>query len=202
MINQLLVETAAIVRGLATTLKHIFRPPITEQYPEQKRPMFPRFRGRHHLLRHENGLERCIGCSLCAGVCPAGAIFVEAAENTPEHRVSPGERYAKVYEINMIRCIFCGYCEEVCPTEAIVLGHEYELADFDRTRFVYTKEMLLSAVGGRRSAVGSQGSAVGGPVGSQVSARGPLAAATGVVDDRMGEAGTPRTADPEEGRWP
>jgi NADH-quinone oxidoreductase subunit I len=136
-------EISAVVKGLGTTFKHIFRAPVTMQYPEQRRPVHARFRGRHKLMRYENGLERCIGCSLCAGVCPAKAIYVEAAENTEENRVSPGERYAQRYEINMIRCIFCGYCQEVCPTEAIVLGHDYELADYDRASFVYTKDMLL-----------------------------------------------------------
>jgi NADH-quinone oxidoreductase subunit I len=133
----------AFAKGLGTTFKHMFRPTTTVQYPEQKRPVYPRFRGRHMLMRYENGLERCIGCSLCAGVCPAKAIYVQADENTEEKRVSPGERYAVRYEINMIRCIFCGFCQEVCPTEAIVLGPEYELADYDRPSFVYTKEMLL-----------------------------------------------------------
>jgi NADH-quinone oxidoreductase subunit I len=136
-------EVAAIARGLRTTIKHAFQPPETVQYPEQRPPVFPRFRGRHKLMRYEDGLERCIGCSLCAAVCPAQAIHVEAAENTDEDRHSPGERYAKVYEINMIRCIFCGYCEEVCPTEAIILGHDFELADYERPDFVYTKERLL-----------------------------------------------------------
>ncbi|MBM4418213.1 MAG: NADH-quinone oxidoreductase subunit NuoI [Chloroflexi bacterium] len=136
-------DVGALVRGLGTTFRHIFRPTVTYQYPEKRRPVHPRFRGRHKLMRYENGLERCIGCSLCAGVCPARAIYVEAAENTDEHRISPGERYARRYEINMIRCIFCGYCEEVCPTEAIVLGNDYELADYDRASFVYTKDMLL-----------------------------------------------------------
>jgi NADH-quinone oxidoreductase subunit I len=136
-------DVSALVKGLGTTFKHMFRQPTTVQYPEVKRPVSPRFRGRHRLMRYENGLERCIGCSLCAGVCPAKAIYVEAAENTDEERHSPGERYARRYEINMIRCIFCGYCQEVCPTEAIVLGPEYELADYDRPSFVYTKQMLL-----------------------------------------------------------
>ena len=139
----LVEDIGALVKGLGTTFKHMFRAPTTVQYPEERRPVYPRFRGKHKLMRYENGLERCIGCSLCAGVCPAKAIYVEAAENTDEQRFSPGERYARKYEINMIRCIFCGYCQEVCPTEAIVLGHDYELADYDRASFVYTKEMLL-----------------------------------------------------------
>ena len=120
----LVEDIGAVVKGLGTTFKHMFRAPTTVQYPEQRRPVYPRFRGKHKLMRYENGLERCIGCSLCAGVCPAKAIYVEAEANTDERRVSPGERYAKRYEINMIRCIFCGYCQEVCPTEAIVLGHD------------------------------------------------------------------------------
>lgn len=136
-------EIGSIARGLFTTAKHLARPPVTLSYPEVKRPMFPRFKGRHRLLRYDNGLERCIGCSLCAGVCPSQAIYVEAAENTETDRRSPGERYATRYEINMLRCIFCGYCQEACPTEAIVLGHDYELADYERPDFIYTKERLL-----------------------------------------------------------
>lgn len=141
--SDLVDDIATLARGFWTTSKHLLKKPVTEQYPEQKRAMFPRFKGRHRLMRYEDGLERCIGCSLCAAVCPSQAIFVEAAENTDEDRHSPGERYAKRYEINMIRCIFCGYCQEACPTEAIVLGHDYELADYERPDFIYTKERLL-----------------------------------------------------------
>jgi NADH-quinone oxidoreductase subunit I len=105
--------------------------------------VFPRFRGRHRLHRHENGLEKCIGCSLCAAACPADCIRVVAAENDPAHRVSPGERYARIYEINMARCIFCGYCEIACPFDAITLGNDYELSEISRDALVYTKDMLL-----------------------------------------------------------
>jgi NADH-quinone oxidoreductase subunit I len=133
-------------RGLWTTLKMMVEKPVTYQYPEQKREVRPRFRGRHVLKRYDNGLEKCIGCSLCAAACPADAIFVEAAENTDEERFSPGERYASTYEINMLRCIYCGYCEDACPTEAIVLGDNYELSFFDRRSAIYTKEMLLESV--------------------------------------------------------
>jgi len=133
-------------KGLLTTFKSIFQKPVTIQYPEEKRPVRTRFRGRHELKRYDNGLEKCIGCALCAAACPADAIFVEAAANTDDERYSPGERYAKVYEINMLRCIFCGFCEDSCPTEAIVLGDQYELSFTERSASIYTKEMLLDPV--------------------------------------------------------
>ena len=131
-----------MLRGLLTTLKSLFTKPVTIQYPEQKRPVRERFRGRHELKRYDNGLEKCIGCALCAAACPADAIFVEAAENTDEERYSPGERYASTYEINMLRCIFCGFCEDACPTEAIVLEKDYELSYTDRLTAIYTKDTL------------------------------------------------------------
>jgi NADH-quinone oxidoreductase subunit I len=135
-----------IARGLATTLREMVSKPVTIQYPEEKRPVRQRFKGRHTLKRYENGLEKCIGCSLCAAACPADAIFVEAADNTDDERYSPGERYARVYEINFMRCIFCGYCEDACPTEAIVLGDNYELSFTDRRSSIYGKELLLEPV--------------------------------------------------------
>jgi len=126
------------LKGFGVTLKQVFKKPITQQYPEYKRPVYPRFRGRHRLWRHENGLEKCVGCSLCAAACPADCIRVVPAENTPDNRVSAGERYARIYEINMSRCIFCGYCELACPFDAITLGNHafrhrdvYELLDSD-----------------------------------------------------------------------
>ena len=93
---------------------------------------------------HENGLEKCVGCSLCAAACPADCIRVVAAENTPDNRVSAGERYARIYEINMSRCIFCGYCELACPFDAITLGNEYEISEYSRDDLIYTKDMLLA----------------------------------------------------------
>ena len=132
-----------LARGLWTTLHMMIDKPVTIQYPEQKKPVKVRFRGRHVLKRYENGLEKCIGCALCAAACPADAIFVEAAENTDEQRFSPGDRYASTYQINMLRCIYCGYCEDACPTEAIVLGDNYELSFTDRRQAIYDKDMLL-----------------------------------------------------------
>lgn len=134
-----------ILRGLLTTIKHVPDEKVTIQYPERERVFQERYKGRHHLKRYDNGLEKCIGCSLCAAACPADAIWVEAAENTDEVRFSPGERYAKTYEINMLRCIFCGYCEDACPTEAIVLEHEHQLSFTDRRDAIYTKDMLIDA---------------------------------------------------------
>ena len=135
-----------LARGLYTTWREMFNKPVTIQYPDQRRPVYRRFKGRHSLHRYDNGLEKCIGCSLCAAACPADAIFVESAENTDAARFSPGERYASTYEINMLRCIYCGYCEDACPTEAIVLGDNYELSFTDRHDAIYTKEMLLEVV--------------------------------------------------------
>ena len=131
-------------RGFGVTFKHIFKRPITQEYPEFKRPVYPRFRGRHRLHTHENGLEKCVGCSLCAAACPADCIRVVPAENDPNDRVSSGERYARIYEINMARCIFCGYCEVACPFDAITLENEYEMSERSRGDLLYTKDMLLA----------------------------------------------------------
>jgi NADH-quinone oxidoreductase subunit I len=132
-----------ILKGFSTTFKHLLEEPVTLEYPEEVKPFQERYKGRHHLRRYENGLEKCIGCSLCAAACPADAIWVEAAENTDDERYSPGERYAKTYEINMLRCIFCGYCEDACPTQAIQLGHEHRLSFTDRRDAIFVKDMLI-----------------------------------------------------------
>ncbi|GAC1438966.1 MAG: NADH-quinone oxidoreductase subunit NuoI [Solirubrobacteraceae bacterium] len=133
------------LRGLKTTFARIVEGPHVIQYPEQKVPVYPRFRGRHKLHRFEDtGLEKCVGCSLCAAACPSDCIRVVAAENTPEMRVSAGERYAAVYEINISRCIFCGYCEVACPFDAITMGHDFEMSDYNRSDLIFTKEMLLA----------------------------------------------------------
>lgn len=139
----------ALATGMSITFRHYveqqikIKPPNTVQYPEERREQFPRTRWRHWLTRFDNGLEKCIGCSLCAGACPARCIYVEAAENTDDARFSPGERYAARYEINMLRCIFCGYCQDACPTGAIVLRKDFELASYTREENLFTKEMLL-----------------------------------------------------------
>lgn len=132
----------AMLRGLLIVLKYAFKKPVTLRYPEKKRKLPERSKGRHHLTKWNDGKERCVGCELCAIVCPSQAIYVKAAENTPEKHVSHGERYAADYQINMLRCIFCGFCEEACPTGAVVMGDEYELAGFNRESLIYTKEML------------------------------------------------------------
>ena len=139
----MLADWKAFWRALWTTLRHWVRKPITISYPEVKRKPAPKYKGRHRLYRYENGLERCIGCHLCAAACPSQAIYVGAEENDPARPVSYGERYAKTFEVNMLRCIFCGFCEEACPVEAIRLGPEYELSDYSRDSLIYTKEMLL-----------------------------------------------------------
>ncbi|MDP3971623.1 MAG: NADH-quinone oxidoreductase subunit NuoI [Candidatus Nanopelagicales bacterium] len=134
------------VRGFGTTFVTMFRHTATEQYPEQKKkfPPKPRFHGRHQLNRHPDGLEKCVGCELCAWACPADAIFVQGADNTDVERHSPGERYGAVYQINYSRCILCGLCIEACPTRALTMTNEYELADHSRERLIYEKADLLA----------------------------------------------------------
>ena len=129
--------------GFWVTFSTIFKKPETVEYPEVKAPTQERFHGRHQLNRHPDGLEKCIGCELCAWACPADAIYVEGADNTEENRMSPGERYGKVYQINYLRCVFCGLCIEACPTRALTMTNEYELADDSREKLIFEKEDLL-----------------------------------------------------------
>ena len=132
------------LKGFWTTFAAQFKKVTTVQYPEVKEPTAPRFHGRHQLNRHPDGLEKWIGCELCAWACPADAIYVEGAENTDDQRYSPGERYGKVYQINYLRCIFCGLCIEACPTRALTMTNEYELADDSRKKLIFEKEDLLA----------------------------------------------------------
>lgn len=132
-----------IIRGLWVTIKHSLKNRETVQYPDVKEELPLNYRGLHKLLLWEDGLERCVGCKLCAAACPVDCIFVESEENDPASPVSKGERYAKVYEINELRCIFCGYCEEACPVGAVVLGNEYEFCADDRGKFIYGRDDLL-----------------------------------------------------------
>ncbi len=132
-----------LFKGFSVTLRNMFRKTVTEAYPDAPVNFQPRYRGIHVLHRDEQGLEKCVGCFLCAAACPAQCIYIEAAENTAAKRISAGERYASVYNIDYSRCIFCGYCVESCPTDAITHGHGFELATYDINALVYRKEQLL-----------------------------------------------------------
>jgi NADH-quinone oxidoreductase subunit I len=140
-----LLETViAPVKGFGLTFGQMFKKVNTEQYPEEKKITAPRFHGRHVLNRHPDGLEKCVGCELCAWACPADAIYVEGGNNTEEARFSPGERYGATYQINYARCIFCGLCIEACPTRSLTMSNEFELASDSRQVLIYTKEELMA----------------------------------------------------------
>jgi NADH-quinone oxidoreductase subunit I len=142
----LFLRYTVLGRGFSVPLRTMFRRGETAQYPEQPRPVAPRFHGRHQLNRYADGLEKCIGCELCAWACPADAIYVQGADNTAQARYSPGERYAEDYQINYNRCILCGLCIEACPTRALTMTHEYEFSADQREKLIYTKERLLEPV--------------------------------------------------------
>jgi NADH-quinone oxidoreductase subunit I len=164
-------SAVAIVKGFSVTLKQMLGPTVTENYPKGK-PLPSdgsklaytkvergrvageeagitfegRYRGVHVLRRDENGLEKCVACFLCAAACPSNCIYIEAAENTGDHRISAAERYAKVYNIDYNRCIFCGYCVEACPCDAITHGQGFEIAAYDTNALVWRKEQMLEAL--------------------------------------------------------
>src|SRR5689334_7314718 len=134
----------AIAKGLSITLSYVFKKKATVNYPEEKRPFSPVFRGLHILSRDEEGRERCTACGLCALACPAEAITMEAAERKAgEEHMYREEKYAAKYEINMLRCIFCGYCEEACPKDAVYLSETLMPVNYTREGFIYSKEDLL-----------------------------------------------------------
>jgi NADH-quinone oxidoreductase subunit I len=136
----------AIAQGLAITMKHFWKKPVTISYPEERREFSENFRGMHSLKRDEQGRERCTACGLCALSCPAEAITMIAAERQKgEENLYREEKYAAVYEINMLRCIFCGLCEEACPKEAIYLDGDFVPSDYLRKDFIYGKDKLVEA---------------------------------------------------------
>lgn len=141
-IKKQILGVLSMLYGLFIVLKYAFKKPATIRYPEEKRKLPERSRGRHYLTKWSDGKERCVGCELCAIVCPSQAIYVKAAENDPEDPHSHGERYASDFQINMLRCIYCGYCEEACPTGAIILSNEFELSGYTRDSLIFTKETL------------------------------------------------------------
>jgi NADH-quinone oxidoreductase subunit I len=134
-----------LAKGFATTFKHLFRRPVTEQYPEYKRPLPVRSRARIILTRDPTGDERCVACYLCSAVCPVSCISMQSAER------ENGRRYPRWFRINFLRCIYCGFCEEACPTLAIQLTPNFEFCQYDVLDFVAEKEDLLVDHGGKDS---------------------------------------------------
>ena len=135
--------------GFGVTFRTMFRKTFTQGYPEKGKVKVtaPRFHGRHQLNRWPDGLEKCVGCELCAWACPADAIYVEGADNTEDARFSPGERYGSVYQINYLRCILCGLCIEACPTRALTMSNDFELAGPTREGMIYEKDQILAPLG-------------------------------------------------------
>src|SRR5579883_924879 len=144
----ILKNIAAIAKGMSITFMEMFQPTEVENYPDGPGPLKgakfeERYRGEHVLQRDENGLEKCVACFLCAANCPSNCIYIEAGENTEKLRISGGERYATVYNIDYNRCIFCGFCVEACPTDAITHGHGFEIAAYNTSTLIVRKEQML-----------------------------------------------------------
>lgn len=142
-VTDILGNAAAIATGMGVTFKEMMSPTVTEDYPDSPAKLQERFRGKHELQRDENGMEKCVACFLCAAACPVHCIYIEAEENTDQQRMSGGERFASVYNIDYSRCIFCGYCVEACPTDAITHGHGFELASYNTSTLIMRKEDML-----------------------------------------------------------
>ena len=146
IIGDIFETISTVATGMGVTLREMMSPTVTENYPDGPAMLQERFRGKHVLQRDENGMEKCVACFLCAAACPSNCIYIEAAENTDLVRISGGERYAKVYNIDYNRCIFCGFCVEACPTDAITHGHGFELASYDTSTLVMRKEDMLAPI--------------------------------------------------------
>ena len=142
-ITDVLRGAAAVAKGMSITFTEMLSPALTENYPDEPPKFQERYRGTHVLRRDEEGMEKCVACFLCAAACPSNCIYIEAADNTDALRISGGERYAKVYNIDYSRCIFCGYCVEACPTDAITHGHGFEIASYNVSTLIYRKEQML-----------------------------------------------------------
>src|SRR6266851_1477780 len=143
-LEELIESASALAKGMGVTFREMMSPTVTENYPDEPAKLEERYRGVHVLQRDDNGLEKCVACFLCAAACPSNCIYIEAAENTDTVRISGGERYASVYNIDYNRCIFCGYCVEACPTDAVTHGHDFEIASYNTADLIYRKDRLLA----------------------------------------------------------